>query len=80
MKGVTNLYYKFYDKEALKREPLDKLKYRFGISSNDYDELIMENNLDTTLLYHLLTKMGSFDIIDVPEDYDYGCTVYDGTP
>ena len=74
------MYYKFYDKEALKKSSLDKLNYRFGISSNDYDELIMEKNLDTSLLFHLLTKMGSFDIIEVPENYNYGCTIYPGTP
>lgn len=72
--------YKFYDKEALKKAPLEKLKHRFGVSSTDYDELIMEKNLDTTLLFHLLTRMGSFDIIEVPADYNYGCTVYPGTP
>lgn len=33
-----------------------------------------------SLLFHLLTKMGTFDIVEVPDDYDYGCKVYEDTP
>lgn len=41
----------------------------------------MENDLDSALLFHLLTKQNLFDIIrDYSPEYDYGCEIYKGTP
>lgn len=71
---------RFYDKEALKKENLNNLKNRFGISSKTYDDLISDNNIDMELLFLLLTKTNTFDIIENNDlNYDYGCKIHENT-